>query len=204
MYIYIYVYNIYIYIHTEILHRYRYDVIFCQRCWSSHGENLLFTRGQVYNQITETLHVIFTLYSEFKSNQHFSKADMTAVNGGWKDYGWFMMVNWWLIVVNWWLIMVSSGNSWWLQYVTMMVIAKYQLYLFTHGGKKNCHKPTMMGNGTDTTYKNGDDWGMIVLPTYTGNGRATFKSCHTCSILYVLGVWKRRHHHVYPQSTAKV
>merc|ERR1740138_1712735 len=29
----------------------------------------------VYNQITETLHVIFTLYSEFKSNQHFSKTD---------------------------------------------------------------------------------------------------------------------------------
>jgi len=26
----------------------------------------------VYSQITETLHVIFTLYSEFKSNQHFS------------------------------------------------------------------------------------------------------------------------------------
>jgi len=29
----------------------------------------------VYNQITETLHVIFTLYSEFKSNQHFSKTE---------------------------------------------------------------------------------------------------------------------------------
>lgn len=29
----------------------------------------------VYNQMTETLHVIFTLYSEFKSNQHFSKTD---------------------------------------------------------------------------------------------------------------------------------
>lgn len=29
----------------------------------------------VYNQITETLHVIFTLYSEFKLNQHFSKTD---------------------------------------------------------------------------------------------------------------------------------
>jgi len=29
----------------------------------------------VYSQITETLHVIFTLYSEFKSNQHFSKTD---------------------------------------------------------------------------------------------------------------------------------
>mmetsp|Transcript_7293 Transcript_7293/g.16543 ORF Transcript_7293/g.16543 Transcript_7293/m.16543 type:complete len:372 (+) Transcript_7293:128-1243(+) len=29
----------------------------------------------VYSQLTETLHVIFTLYSEFKSNQHFSKAD---------------------------------------------------------------------------------------------------------------------------------
>lgn len=32
----------------------------------------------VYNQITETLHVIFTLYSEFKSNQHFSKTDNTG------------------------------------------------------------------------------------------------------------------------------
>lgn len=29
----------------------------------------------VYNQITETLHVIFTLFSEFKSNQHFAHAD---------------------------------------------------------------------------------------------------------------------------------
>jgi len=32
----------------------------------------------VYSQITETLHVIFTLYSEFKSNQHFSKTDNTG------------------------------------------------------------------------------------------------------------------------------
>mmetsp|Transcript_134990 Transcript_134990/g.288816 ORF Transcript_134990/g.288816 Transcript_134990/m.288816 type:complete len:388 (-) Transcript_134990:158-1321(-) len=29
----------------------------------------------VYGQITETLHVIFTLYSEFQSNQHFAKAE---------------------------------------------------------------------------------------------------------------------------------
>mmetsp|Transcript_100640 Transcript_100640/g.252301 ORF Transcript_100640/g.252301 Transcript_100640/m.252301 type:complete len:381 (-) Transcript_100640:144-1286(-) len=29
----------------------------------------------VYGQITETLHVIFTLYSEFKTNQHFSKTE---------------------------------------------------------------------------------------------------------------------------------
>eukprot|EP00927_Polykrikos_kofoidii_P067394 TRINITY_DN62889_c0_g1_i1.p1 TRINITY_DN62889_c0_g1~~TRINITY_DN62889_c0_g1_i1.p1 ORF type:complete len:379 (-),score=77.62 TRINITY_DN62889_c0_g1_i1:122-1258(-) len=29
----------------------------------------------VHAQLTETLHVIFTLYSEFKSNQHFSKTD---------------------------------------------------------------------------------------------------------------------------------
>merc|ERR1719284_1007245 len=36
----------------------------------------------VYNQITETLHVIFTLYSEFKSNQHFSKTDNTGNFGG--------------------------------------------------------------------------------------------------------------------------
>jgi intraflagellar transport protein 46 len=32
----------------------------------------------VYNHMTETLHVIFTLYSEFKSNQHFSKAETTG------------------------------------------------------------------------------------------------------------------------------
>jgi len=36
----------------------------------------------VYSQITETLHVIFTLYSEFKSNQHFSKTDNTGNFGG--------------------------------------------------------------------------------------------------------------------------
>eukprot|EP00747_Dinoflagellata_sp_TGD_P215385 gnl/TRDRNA2_/TRDRNA2_88085_c1_seq1.p1 gnl/TRDRNA2_/TRDRNA2_88085_c1~~gnl/TRDRNA2_/TRDRNA2_88085_c1_seq1.p1 ORF type:complete len:106 (+),score=10.89 gnl/TRDRNA2_/TRDRNA2_88085_c1_seq1:3-320(+) len=35
----------------------------------------------VHNQITETLHVIFTLYSEFKLNQHFSKAEGTGVLG---------------------------------------------------------------------------------------------------------------------------
>merc|ERR1740117_560406 len=29
----------------------------------------------VHNQLTESLHVIFTLYSEFKTNQHFAKAD---------------------------------------------------------------------------------------------------------------------------------
>lgn len=38
----------------------------------------------VYEEITEALHVIFTLYSEFKSNQHFSKTD-TAGNFGTAD-----------------------------------------------------------------------------------------------------------------------
>jgi len=33
----------------------------------------------VYGQMTETLHVIFTLYSEFKSNQHFSKTDAAGM-----------------------------------------------------------------------------------------------------------------------------
>uniref|UniRef100_A0A7S4W8R2 Intraflagellar transport protein 46 homolog n=1 Tax=Alexandrium monilatum TaxID=311494 RepID=A0A7S4W8R2_9DINO len=36
----------------------------------------------VYSQITESLHVIFTLYSEFKSNQHFSKTDNAGNFGG--------------------------------------------------------------------------------------------------------------------------
>lgn len=35
----------------------------------------------VYNQMTETLHVIFTLYSEFKMNQHFSKTDAAGTFG---------------------------------------------------------------------------------------------------------------------------
>lgn len=40
----------------------------------------------VYSQITETLHVIFTLYSEFKSNQHFSKTDTAGNFGGADPY----------------------------------------------------------------------------------------------------------------------
>ena len=27
--------------------------------------------------------------------------------------------------------------------------------------EKTCHKPPMTGNGNHTTYKNGDDWGMV-------------------------------------------
>lgn len=34
----------------------------------------------VYGQMTETLHVIFTLYSEFKTNQHFSKTETLGGN----------------------------------------------------------------------------------------------------------------------------
>ena len=26
---------------------------------------------------------------------------------------------------------------------------------------KQCHQPHMTGNGKHTTYKNGDDWGMV-------------------------------------------
>merc|ERR1712228_4819 len=40
----------------------------------------------VHNQLTETLHVIFTLYSEFKTNQHFSKTDQAGNFGGVDPY----------------------------------------------------------------------------------------------------------------------
>merc|ERR1719454_2693665 len=40
----------------------------------------------VYGQLTETLHVIFTLYSEFKTNQHFSKTEM-LVNADQYNFG---------------------------------------------------------------------------------------------------------------------
>eukprot|EP00746_Dinoflagellata_sp_MGD_P010341 gnl/MRDRNA2_/MRDRNA2_121311_c0_seq1.p1 gnl/MRDRNA2_/MRDRNA2_121311_c0~~gnl/MRDRNA2_/MRDRNA2_121311_c0_seq1.p1 ORF type:complete len:365 (-),score=81.99 gnl/MRDRNA2_/MRDRNA2_121311_c0_seq1:141-1235(-) len=43
----------------------------------------------VYNQVTDTLHVIFTLFSEFKSNQHFSKveAPRDGLAGEMYDFG---------------------------------------------------------------------------------------------------------------------
>ena len=28
---------------------------------------------------------------------------------------------------------------------------------------KQCHKPPMTGNGKPTTYKDGDDWGMVPM-----------------------------------------
>jgi intraflagellar transport protein 46 len=47
----------------------------------------------IHNQITETLHVIFTLYSEFKSNQHFSKTDNTGNFGGNDPYAFGLVPN---------------------------------------------------------------------------------------------------------------
>lgn len=40
----------------------------------------------VHNHLTETLHVIFTLYSEFRMNHHFAKADATGNFGGQDQY----------------------------------------------------------------------------------------------------------------------
>ena len=31
---------------------------------------------------------------------------------------------------------------------------------------KQCHKPTMTGNGRHITYKNGDDWGICIADEY--------------------------------------
>jgi hypothetical protein len=31
---------------------------------------------------------------------------------------------------------------------------------------KQCHKPTMTGNGQRTTYKHGDDWGMVQIELF--------------------------------------
>jgi hypothetical protein len=32
--------------------------------------------------------------------------------------------------------------------------------------EKRCHKPPMTGNGNHTTYKDGDDWGMVYCFTH--------------------------------------
>ncbi|CAK0909867.1 unnamed protein product [Prorocentrum cordatum] len=40
----------------------------------------------VHNQLTETLHVIFTLYSEFRMNHHFAKAETTGQFGNQDQY----------------------------------------------------------------------------------------------------------------------
>lgn len=47
----------------------------------------------VYSQTTETLHVIFTLYSEFKTNQHFSKTENAGQFGGADPYNFSPMPN---------------------------------------------------------------------------------------------------------------
>ena len=39
--------------------------------------------------------------------------------------------------------------------------------------EKQCHKPSMTGNGNHTTYENADDWGMVygmVLSTLAPKG----------------------------------
>ena len=59
-------------------------------------------------------------------------------------------------------------------YIYMYTISDYLLYLmdimiyhlYNHGGCtimwiKQCHKPPMTGNGNHTTFKNGDNWGMV-------------------------------------------
>merc|ERR1712228_567435 len=47
----------------------------------------------VHSQLTETLHVIFTLYSEFKSNQHFSKTDNNGTFGANDPYSFAQVPN---------------------------------------------------------------------------------------------------------------
>lgn len=41
----------------------------------------------VYDQLTDTLHVIFTLFAEFKSNQHFAPSMDGAGGAPWNQWG---------------------------------------------------------------------------------------------------------------------
>ena len=43
-----------------------------------------------------------------------------------------------------------------------MVLWGHISYIYIHiMWVKQCHEPPMTGNGEHTTYKNGDDWGMV-------------------------------------------
>ena len=59
--------------------------------------------------------------------------------------------------------------------IRMMIMGYWYIIL-----AKQCHKPPISGNGNHTTYKNGDDWGMVcifVLPTLSlVNGYGVFSN----------------------------
>ena len=72
-------------------------------------------------------------------------------------------------------VSLPKGNDgdWWCEMVDFIIFTHFnhgQSWSIYHDGYHNvvkqCHKPAMARNGQHTTFKNGDDWGMVLMTLF--------------------------------------